>query len=199
MNAALQIAFFTGQSRPTSCALSPQQRTFLDRLVAASGAVPVDLNFPYVMKTPPWQPTPLLRASVNNARQFLQARRGSFRALHRNSVIALVARATRTVFLSGSCGLELLRRLELPAQTLGRIAFVAYGPVTKSRPACEGVVVQGRRDWISRAFSSCRPDRRVACGHLDYLADETFARICADFVASQSEPSRRTHAVAAAF
>lgn len=195
MKPALQVAFLTGQSRPSSCALSPAQRRFLGRLAHATGAVAVGGNFPYWAETPPWRAMSLPRASLNNLTHYLGARGPAFRARHRASVLSLIAAAEQTIFLAGSCGLELLRRLDLPDEALARVAFVAFGPVARSRPACAGIVVQGRRDWVSRPFA-VQPDFRVACGHLGYLEDDDFARICADFVSQQRERRAVSHAAA---
>jgi hypothetical protein len=177
---ALQLAFLTGQSDPRSCALSPIQTRFLEAL-RAPGAAKVWSNFPYWTETPAHAETSLLRASVNNALQYLHARRPSFRARYREHLLDFLQAADRTLFLAGSCGLELLAGLELPAPALARIRVFAYGPVARRRPAVECRLVQGRRDWISRLWLG-RPDVWIDAGHLDYLESPETRAACEDYL-----------------
>ncbi len=165
-----QVAFLTGRSDPSSPALSPAQAAFLAKLpLPAAGRVP--LNFPYStgVTARPFTPTPLLVASVRNARQHLASRRPAFAREHRPAVVALLAHAERTLFLAGSCGLELFNNLGLPEDLLRRVTILAYGPVARRRPDCACLLVQGRHDWISRRYF-CPADVYVDGGHMDYLA-----------------------------
>lgn len=68
----LQIAFITGRSRADNCSLSPAQATFIQQVVGHHQHV--DVNFPWTVQSVPWLATGLLRASVNNAREYLGAR-----------------------------------------------------------------------------------------------------------------------------
>jgi hypothetical protein len=186
MTAPLQIAFLTGQSAPPGCALSPAQASFLDALDAPM-ARKVGWNFPYRPWPRPFRRTPLLRASLANARQYLGSRRPEFRARHRQGVLELLAGADRTLFLAGSCGLELLANLGLPREALRRTHVFAYGPVARRVPACDCLLVQGREDCISRLWFR-RVDVRVDCGHLGYLRS---ARVLAACQALLDELERR--------
>ena len=164
-----QVAFLTGQSNPSSAALSPTQAAFLAELpLPTTGKV--SLNFPYStgVGAQPFWPTPLLVASVHNARQHLASRRPAFAEKYRPLVAALLARAERTLFLAGSCGLELFNNLRLPESLLRRVTIFAYGPVARRRPDCACLLVQGRRDWISRQYF-LRADAYVDAGHMNYL------------------------------
>ena len=166
----LQVAFLTGQSDPRSAALSPAQAAFLAALPLPD-AGKVALNFPYPAgaSVRPFSPVALLVASVRNARQHLASRRPAFAEVYRRPVAALLARADRTLFLAGSCGLELFNNLLLPAGLLRRVTILAYGPVARRRPDCACLLVQGRRDWLSRRYFR-RADTYVDAGHMDYLA-----------------------------
>ena len=172
----LQVAFLTGQSDPGRCALSPLQSAFLDALPVPEAAR-VRLNFPYVAG-PAHREVALLRASWNNVRQYLASRRPEFGARHRPAVLALLERAERTLLLAGSCGLELLANLDLPAATLGRVDVVAYGPVGRHQPACSSLLVQGRRDWVSRVWYRGPVDARIDCDHLGYLETRELRELC---------------------
>ena len=183
----LQVAFFTGQSRPPGAALTPAQTAFLHALpLPAAGRVTE--NFPYPAVGPQeFAPVPLLIASARNARQYLSARRAGFASRHRPAVETLLAGAERTLFLAGSCGLELFNALALPAATLRRVTLLAYGPVARRRPDCDCLLVQGRRDWLSRRYFRAA-DARVDAGHLDYLADPAVLALAADLVRRLSAP-----------
>lgn len=184
MKASLQIAFITGRSHPDCWLLSPQQSTFLERLDLAS--VPsVNVNFPW-QEPGAWEykDVGLLRASVNNAREYLRSRQQSFVHRYQPSALRLFARADRTLLLSGSCGLELFNNLYLPAEVLSRISLFAYGPVARRRPACRHLLVQGRRDVISRLWFS-KADIRIGGGHMDYLTRPELPELCQQFMAEE--------------
>ena len=172
----------TGQSHPRSAALSPSQAAFLAALPVPA-ATRVNLNFPYPFEAPvrPFTSTPLLSASLRNARQHFASRRPAFSERRRPAVEALLARADRTLFLMGSCGLELFNNLALPARALERVTIFAYGPVARRRPDGDCLLVQGRRDWISRSFFR-RVDVQVDGGHLDYLGDPAVAALATETI-----------------
>jgi hypothetical protein len=155
----------------------------------------VERNFPYAEFTAPWRQRPLWRASLSVARQYLAAQRAGFAAVHRPAVRALLAQAEETTFLAGSCGLALLGALQLPREDLARISFIAFGAVAHARPSCPGVVVLGERDGIARGRGPAA-DRRVRCGHLEYLADAEFAAISREFVRNRLAARASQHAAA---
>jgi hypothetical protein len=171
-----QVLFLTGQSDPTRCALSPEQQAFLDALPLPASAK-LSLNFPYRADTQPWRHTPVLIGSVNNARQYVRSRRPMFAADHTAHVQHLLARARRTLVLAGSCGLELFVNLKLPREALDTVQVFAYGPTARRLPDCACMLVQGRRDWISRLWFR-DVDHRVDCAHRDYLQSPEVLRLC---------------------
>lgn len=180
MSAPLQVAFLTGQSAPESCALSPRQLTFLERLpVPEAGRV--RRNFPYELDTPPHRDVPLVIASWNNARQYLGARAPTFAERYRPVVLSLLGQAERTVLLAGSCGLELLARLRLPDTALQRVHVFAYGSVARLRPRCDILTVQGRDDWVARVWGG-KSEVTVAGGHLSYLDSSEVLALCVAFL-----------------
>ena len=172
-----QVAFLTGQSNPSSAALSPAQAAFLAELpLPITGKV--SLNFPYStgVAARPFSLTPLLVASVHNAQQHLASRRPAFAEKYRPPVAALLAPAERTLFLTGSCGLELFNNLRLPKNLLRQVTIFAYGPVARCRPDCACLLVQGRHDWISQWYFR-RADAYVDAGHMDYLTCPAVLRL----------------------
>jgi hypothetical protein len=179
----LQIAFLTGQGDPPSAALNPIQKAFLDALPVPE-ACKVRVDFPYPEASPPHRPIPLPLASWNVSRQLLASRRAPFAARHRPPVQALLGRADRTLFLAGSCGLELLANLELPSTDRARIHVFAYGPVVRRLPDCEVRAVRGRRDWISRLGSRgvFRAPLQVEGAHLDYLRDPAVLALASSYL-----------------
>ncbi|PPT76008.1 hypothetical protein XaplCFBP3122_11115 [Xanthomonas arboricola pv. populi] len=193
--ATLQIAFLTGQSDPGRCALSMQQQHFLQQL-QGPGRRLIDSNYPYRLDSPPHRRTPLWRASVSNARQYLAARAARVANADRMRVVALLEQAPTTVLLAGSCGLQLLTALRLPQALRTRLAVFAYGPVCNA-PATFGQlrVVQGSGDWISRALFAGAPDLTPACGHMHYLRDATVLAECQAFIAQLEQAVQgREHA-----
>ena len=172
----LQVFFLTGQSDPTRCALSPAQDAFIDALPLPASAK-LRLNFPYAVDTEPWRKVWLPIASLNNTGQYLRSRRAGF-TRHAPSVLRQLARAEQTLILAGSSGLELLGNLRLPPDALRSVHVFAYGPVARRRPPCACTLVQGRHDWISRAWFRT-VDHRVDCSHMDYLESPDVLALCA--------------------
>lgn len=175
----LQIAFITGRSRMDNCSLSPAQTAFIQRVVGQHH--PVAGNFPWTAQPVPWLETGLLRASVNNAREYLGARQADFALRYRQQTLEMLASANHTLLLSGSCGLELFNQLRLPPEWLARISIFAFGPVARRRPDCRHLLVQGEKDWISRCWFR-HADRRIACGHMNYLEQPQLAALCNHFI-----------------
>jgi hypothetical protein len=179
MRLAQQVAFLTGQSDPTRCALSPVQAGFLDALPIEHEAR-VRQNFPYDQATLPHWDVPLLEASWQNTRQYLRSGAPAFAAMYRPIVLNLLDRADRTTFLAGSCGTELLFNLALPDAALARVRIFGYGAFGR-RPRCEALWVRGTRDWIAGPWG--RPgDVLVTTGHRDYLENPRVRELCCGFI-----------------
>lgn len=179
----LQIAFLTGQSDPARCALSAEQREFLHQL-QGSGRRLITCNYPYWPDSAPHRRTPLWRASLSNARHYLQARAGRIAEAERVRVGALLQQAPMTLLLAGSCGLQVLTALQLSHALRARLAVFAYGPVCSAPATFARLrVVQGRGDWISRALFDTAAELRPACGHMDYLRDAAVLASCQAFAA----------------
>jgi len=172
----VQVFFLTGQSDPPRCALSPVQQAFIDALPLPASAK-LRLNFPYTADTAPWRKTSLATASLNNAVLYFRSRRAGF-ARYVPPVLRQLARAERTLVLAGSSGLELLANLRLQPDALRSVHVFAYGPVGRGCPPCACTLVQGRRDWISRAWFRT-VDHRVDCSHMDYLESPEVLALCA--------------------
>ena len=148
---------------------------FIDALPLPESAK-LRLNFPYAADTAPWRASSLAMASLNNVVMYLNSRRPGF-AQHAPSVLQQIERADQTLILAGSSGLELLANMRLPREALESVHVFAYGPVARGRPPCACTLVQGRRDWISRAwFGSV--DHRVDCSHMDYLESPDVLALC---------------------
>lgn len=176
------LSFATGQSDPRGHRLSPQQNAFLD-LMPAPEENKLRRNFPWREESPPWRDTPLVPASFYNFRQYCLAQGDAFPKQHRPDLEAWLARAEHHLVFAGSCGLELLRRLEPSPAMWRRIHVFAFGPVVHRLPPCRVFTVQGKKDWISQLYLG-RPDARVASNHLDYLEDPEVAHLARRFVAT---------------
>jgi len=168
-------AFLTGHSIPGCTGLSRVQREFQQR-----SGLPAECwlphNFPYTASFPYPEDTPLLAASWSNVRHYFRSRRPAFAREFAPRVSAAFAPFDRIVVAAGSCGLELLNHLALPAELRARLHVFAYGPVSRRRPeVASHLLVQGRTDLLSRWFHP-RVDHRIEASHLGYLqAPETLA------------------------
>lgn len=178
----LQLAFLTGQSNPQCCALSAQQAHFGQALLGPGRVLRLQ-NFPYQEATPAHAPVALWRASWHNAAQYLSSRRPGFVRRYRDAVLQMLDATPHTLVLSGSCGLELLANLMLPADALQRISLLAYGPVARRAPACARLLtVAASADWISR-WGYGPAMRSIAGGHMDYLAQPELLALVQRFAA----------------
>jgi hypothetical protein len=182
-----QVAVLTGQSDPTRWALSDAQRQFLSAVDIPPDSQ-VASNFPYCTGSPAYRPVPSVWASLHNGAQYLYSRVAGFRRRHLPALEQLIARRERTVFLAGSCGLELFNNLHLPQSLLGRVRVFAYGPVARRRPLCPHLLVGGRRDAISRWFFPA-PDHLIESDHLGYLRSDQLRWLCRDFIAAVASGS----------
>ncbi|MDB5069988.1 MAG: hypothetical protein JWM87_1099 [Candidatus Eremiobacteraeota bacterium] len=176
----VQVAFLTGQSDPPSCALAADQHAFLDALPAAEHEK-VRCNFPYDRAGDGVLEVALWRASLNNIKQYAASRSGAFARAHRPPVLEMLSKADRTLLLAGSCGIELLNNLHLPAGVLRSVFVLGYGPVARCRPACAHEIAGSRRDWISRLWFPS-PDAWADAGHRGYLAGEHVRSRCAELL-----------------
>lgn len=175
----LQVLHLTGQSDPRSCALSPQQHAFLDRLDLPEEAK-VRLNFPYDDRLAPYRPVPLWRGSWEHLLLGVRIRRAGWADTHRDRVLARLDRAEVSLVLAGSIGLDLIGRLDLPREVLDRVVVLAYGAVATRPPACRTVRVAGSRDPLARWWPH---DVTVRAGHLDYLVAAEVVALADDLVA----------------
>jgi hypothetical protein len=189
----LQIAFLTGRSNPASCALSPEQSCFLKRLEHPERNV-VEWNFPYT-SAEPFREIWIPRAAYNNVVEYFRSRSPAFSRRFRPVVERLIAGAEHTVFLAGSCGLELFNNLFLGPTAEARCTVICYGPVGRRLPRyARTLVAQSAADFVSRAFFR-RSDRRLSCGHMAYLTDPGFMELCeAELTSLVSRPCFNTSA-----
>lgn len=176
----INIAFITGRSRHDNLALSAVQRDFL-RYLSDEGMTTTPVNFPWIPQSALWRETDLLRASLNNARDYIFSRRSVFAERYQKLAITMLQASDHTLLLSGSCGLEIFNNLQLPSSVLSRVSIFAYGPVARKRPQCRHLLVQGRKDIISRVWF-CKVDEKIDCGHMNYLTQPELGDICRRFI-----------------
>jgi hypothetical protein len=181
MKASATLAFLTGQSRAGSCALSPQQSDFLERLDDLACEC-VWKNFPY-RGSGEFREVPLLRASWQNFCGYYASRSPDFADTYRQDVVALIERAELTVFLAGSSGLELFNNLGLSESHERKCRLICFGPVARRRPRhAETLLVRGAGDFISWLFFP-RLHPALDCGHMGYLRHPAFLALCREQIA----------------
>lgn len=187
----LQIAFITGRSDPDCWLLSPLQDAFIQQLIAPDRQL-IERNFPYTEQHHAhYKVPPLIKASYRNAREYLSSRKPDFINRYQSAVMAIIDQAPHTLFLAGSCGLELFNNLKLPTERLDKVSVFAYGPVARQRPECYHQLVQGRSDPISRLWFR-HADSYVNCSHLDYLSNPELLDHCQRFIHSIGDRINRT-------
>lgn len=163
------VGFITGHSVRGCTGLSQEQREFQQRSIVPT-ANWLQYNFPWQETFPFPVRFRLLSASWNNLWHYFESRRPAFRENHCSEVVARFAQYDAVILLAGSCGLELLNNLDLPAETRQRLHVFAYGPVSRHRPEVASYfLVQGVGDVISRTFHR-HVDAHVFCPHMGYLA-----------------------------
>ena len=82
------------------------------------------------------------------------------------------------IVVSQSSGLNMLKILN--RDNLDRIKIFALGPVAAGRRKTENMtVIKGRKDIYTRTIDFHEEDRRVDCGHFNYLINnEIKEKIC---------------------
>lgn len=174
------VGFITGHSVRGCTGLSLEQREF-QQCSAVPTANWLTYNFPWRETFPFPENYPLLGASWNNLRHYVNSRRAVFYEQHREEVVHQLAGLDAVILLAGSCGLELLNNLRLPDETLKRLHVFAYGPVSRLRPRVGSCfLVQGEHDFISRLFHQ-HVDLRFPCSHMGYLLAAETLRQFNDF------------------
>jgi len=181
MNPGTHIAaFITGHSFPDCSGLSREQLDFQRR----SGIPPehwLEYNFPYRQTYPYPERFSVLSASIHNVAHFLRSRRPAFKQRYRDAVAEILSPYEAVILLAGSCGLELLINLDLPAEIRRRLHVFAYGPVSLRRPETASLfIVQGKYDFISRFFHR-EAHQRIRCFHMGYLLAPETLRLFQDF------------------
>ncbi|AJQ97698.1 hypothetical protein [Gynuella sunshinyii] len=164
---ALGIAFLTGQPHLDSCSLSQDQQQFAQQLIRR-GVHLEPLNFPYREGMKPYRQQSPVATALTLSWQYLRSRTQQFSDNYSACLRDLINKHPRTLFLAGHCGLEFLNNIELPESCHHRIHVLAYGPIARCRLNYPTMLVQGRRDWISKIFFS-DTDFQIQCGVSDYL------------------------------
>jgi len=161
-------AFLTGHSVRGCTGLSVEQRDF-QRCTDVPEQHWIKSNFPYHETFAFPESVGLSRASLNNVWHFVQANLPSYQTRHREVIADKFSRYDAVILLVGSCGMELLQRLNLPSEIRQRVHVFACGPVSIFEPSVASlVVVQGRHDMISRCFYP-KAHHRIDCSHMGYL------------------------------
>ena len=167
-----RVALLTGQSSFDSSALSPVQIAFL-RAVAPAGASVLEMGFPFDSSFlgEGFRETGMAGASWRNARQVGWALGSArFRGVVRERLGMLFGASSRTLLITGSCGLQ-LANLGWPGQA------IALGPACLGALRVRAYVVRGRRDGWSRLLYRGRVDAVCGCGHLGYWESEEVREI----------------------
>jgi len=178
---AERLVFVSGLSDPRTCRLTVAQQTLLsDQRFCERSILP--LNFPFVDNMSASHSVPgLLRASLNNAGQYMALRRRSFVERCLPHWQALTQATGRLHLITLSCGLELVSQM-IAAQQKGprptgqgamadrcEIRILALGPVASRLPTVPCLTICGSRDRLSTWFVR-KPDETIpGLSHMDYV------------------------------
>lgn len=192
-----RVALITGLSNRRCCCLHPQLQNFLQRLEVAEECK-LYQNFPFAkcLKAAPVETSeprdhcgevPLWAACWANAQQYGRVFRSqNFLADAAPHWDGLRLATRKLLVVTGSCGLDLVRRLEFSLDLARRpftLRVLALGPVAKP-PAWEGVtVVQGSRDWITRMIYGQGEIVVPDVGHMDYWINANVQEIAQRWLA----------------
>ncbi len=168
--ADLRVVVVTGLSNPRTCQLTESQSSLI-QLSDLSPQSMIPWNFPFIPDQTPQTNVGLLSASIANGLQFLRTFNGRYQQLAEPHWSALIQSTGHLLVVTGSCGIQLLATWKGLPEVRHKIHVMALGPVGLIRPDVSLKLVQGSRDWISRACF-----RRVdfvinGLGHMDYWED----------------------------
>lgn len=177
-----KIAFFTGRSNPGNCNLSPIQFNFLNELNAPK-FIKIYKNFPYLSNQDDYQPTNILKASMNNAKDYLFSRKKAFKKQYMQLFLDEFNDSENIVLLVGSCGLEILSNLIQDEPLMKRISIFTYGAVSRNIPDFSQVLIlRGHKDYIASLWN-LKPNFMIQSDHMSYLSNPETKAICEKFIA----------------
>lgn len=166
----MKIAFMTGLSSWNNNKLSPIQETFLNNLKTEEKNK-IYLNFPFIDKNQVYKKPHIILASISNACQYFLSKTIWIKK-HQKELRELLKTEKVLLLLVGSCGLEILRNMDLSTMDRNKIHVITYGGVAKKTPDYKYItLVQGDKDWISRLWIK-EYDLIIQSDHMNYLESE---------------------------
>lgn len=164
-----KFALLSGLSDPESCALSDVQQQFL-RQLPVDDTEKVLANFPYQPGDgSPRRSPSLICASWANGRQFWQASGRRYREAATRHWDALVGSCDDLTVITLSCGLEILNSCLVAGVRPAKLRIISLGPVARARPRAAHTLIQGSRDYVSKAFFWTPEVTLPGVAHLNYL------------------------------
>lgn len=189
----VKIAVVTGLSDVRHCELAEDQRLLLESIDVPS-EWKVMRNFPFVAARVGTRRSSLLRASLANGYQFLNARRLMTSAAPHWR--ALFASTDRLLLLVGSCGYQFVADALRFNPGGTAVQVLSLGPVGFRRARrMDSCVVQGEGDWISRLFVATADVRLRGVGHMDYWGHEQVREVVRDWVRRKTSESSASAAI----
>ena len=172
-----KIVLMSGLSDPESCHLSIEQISFLEKL-NVTPQERILTNFPY-LKEPQaeHQKTSLLKASLNNGRQYLSAGKPPYKESAIRHWQALVESCEELIVVTLSCGLEIFNVCCSTGIQAAKLKVLALGPVARKRPIVPHQLVRGSRDFVSLPFFPKVDMILPKVGHMNYLESETVLQL----------------------
>lgn len=174
---ARKIVLMSGLSNPESCHLSAEQVSFLEKLNISSQERTLT-NFPYLDESPSeHSKASILRASLNNGRQFISARKSPYQESAIEHWRALAESCEELIVVTLSCGLEILNVCCSTGIQPAKLNVIALGPVARHRPLVPHRLIRGSRDFVSFPFFPKADMILPKVGHMNYLESETVLQL----------------------
>lgn len=175
-----KIAFLTGLSNYGNNMLSPTQTQFLKQLNEKEENK-IYRNFPYTNEQKIYKEPNIIYASLSNALQYFLSKT-SWIKKQTVCLKNILKEEDNLVLLVGSCGLEILKNMNLTQIEKDKIHIIVYGGVAKKIPNYQNtILVQGKSDWIARLWIK-KYDIMIVSNHMNYLDSPELLSIVNNYI-----------------
>ena len=173
------VFLISGSSNYESAALSCEQKNFL-KIFDEYGYEIIKSNFPYNQnfENERYEDINIIKASISNIIYYTHTLYNKKFQKEIKRHMKCILDNKDIIIISQSSGLNMLKILDY--EKLDKIRIFALGPVAFGRKKTGNmIVIKGKRDPYTRIMDFHKEDRKVNCGHFDYLINnEIKENIC---------------------
>ena len=176
----MKVGFITGFSNWGNNSLSPIQFEFMKN-INIKESNKIYLNFPYINNNQLYKDPNIVSASISNAAQYMLSKTSWLKNKEQHFK-SIIKEENKILLLSGSCGLEIIRNMNLLKEEKEKIHIIAYGGVAKEIPDFKYLtLVQSKNDWISRIWIKDY-DLMIEGNHMNYLQSSQLLNFINEYV-----------------